>query len=512
MSYSISNNATVDGLSESSPSSLAQELANNTRVIAPPPSTATQDANDSRVLQGIGARDLSAMALGTSLTVNSDTLHQLQLRNQVATTFTGGGNIVRFSNASITQETGLTVNPDIVPGGSTLNAFFLVGGGVQPNQWEADFTEAVAGTIVSTPGVFTASTTTHRNIWDPTFQFSVAAAPGGTTYRVTTNNPSDGIDYVNVSRGTAAAGTGGVTDDTITTTANALAGVAAELPVGGGQDALNPYLGRQVLGITIDGVQAGDSLQLSADGVNFGLAFVVPSPAGPMTLNAAPSGIYVGAVSANGVTLRTRDNADITFTNTGGGNITLTLIMGARFAVSDADGNDAVPSAPLVAGPITFHQDQNAIAHYLDFGRDTALNAQRLHDAIFGNSHGRTESKSQLLSLSDLAANPGVDLFVGTSTADPITEVVSPAAVNAAGVHVVFLTDLGQATLAGGNGDTTGRCANVQLIDSQDNTNFEVKLLAEWLANASTTAGETAGTFPRMQFTRVQDGMASPTN
>jgi len=188
------------------------------------------------------------------------------------------------------------------------------------------------------------------------------------------------------------------------------------------------------------------------------------------------------------------------------------LIMGARFAVSDADGNDAVPSAPLVAGPITFLQDQNAIAHYLDFGRDTALNAQRLHDAIFGNSHGRTESKSQLLSLSDLAANPGVDLFVGTSTADPITEVVSPAAVNSAGVHVVFLTDLGQATLAGGNGNTTGRNANVQVIDSQDNTNFEVKLLAEWLADGSTTAGETAGTFPRMQFTRVQDGMASPTN
>jgi hypothetical protein len=83
--------------------------------------------------------------------------------------------------------------------------------------------------------------------------------------------------------------------------------------------------------------------------------------------------------------------------------------------------------------------------------------------------------------------------------------------VNSAGVHVVFLTDLGQATLAGGNGDTTGRCANVQLIDSQDNTNFEVKLLAEWLADGSTTAGG-AGTFPRMQFTRVQDGMTSPSN
>ncbi len=26
------------------------------------------------------------------------------------------------------------------------------------------------------------------------------------------------------------------------------------------------------------------------------------------------------------------------------------------------------------------------------------------------------------------------------------------------------------------------------------------------------SAGETAGTFPRMQFTRFQDGMASPTN
>jgi hypothetical protein len=506
MSYSISNNATVDGLSESSPSTLAQELANNTRVIAPPPSTATQDANDSRVLQGIGARDLSAMTLGTSLTVNSDTLQQLQLRNQVATTFTGGGNIIRFSNASITQETGLTANPATAPGGETLNAFFG-NAQVPANQWEADFTEAVAGTLVTTPGVFTASIVANRNIWDPTFQFSVAA--GGITYRVKTENPGDGIDYVNVRNGTAAAGAAApAVDQIVTAELNLNAGVVT-LGVGAG-GSVDDYLGRQILGIIIEGTQ-NDTLQMTAAGAALGPAHTLTG--GADTLNGAPSGIYVGAVNvaAPTVTLRTRDNDDITFTSTGG-NMTLTFIMGARFAVSDADGNDAVPSAPLVNGPIVFLQDQNAIAHYLDFGRDTALNAQRLHDAIFGNSHGRTESKSQLLSLSDLAANPGVDLFVGTSTADPITEVVSPAAVNSAGVHVVFLTDLGQATLAGGNGNTTGRCANVQLIDSQDNTNFEVKLLAEWLADGSTTAGDTAGTFPRMQFTRFQDGMTSPTN
>jgi len=501
MSYSNSNNATVDGLSASSQSSLAQGLANNTRVIAPPASTATQDANAAaRVRQGIGARDLSAMTLGTSLTVNSDTLQQLQLRNQDATTFTGGGNILRFSNASITRETGrgtAGTNPtDAEPGGANMNEFFGTAG-AQANQWQADFTEAVAGTLV-TGLTFQNSIVADRNIWDPTFQFSVAA--GGITYRVKTENPSDGIDYVNVRNGTAAAGAAAPALDEIVTTANALNAVT-ELPVnpavGGGVD---PYLGRQILGMIIDGAQADDSLQMSTTvagaPVNFGTAFVVPTPAAPRTLNAAPSGIYVGAVSATGVTLRTSDDADITFTNTGGGNITLTLIMGARFAVSDADGNDAVPSAPLDNRPIVFLQDQDAVAHYLDFGRDSNSNALRLHDAIFGNSHHRAENKSQLLS---------------PSTVNAATGLITPAAANAAGVHVVFLTDLGQATLAGGNGDTTGRCANVQLIDSQDNTNFEVKLLAEWLADGSTTAGG-AGTFPRMQFTRVQDGMTSPSN
>jgi hypothetical protein len=504
MSYSISNNATVDGLSESSPSTLAQELANNTRVIAPPPSTATQDANDSRVLQGIGTRDLSAMTLGTSLTVNSDTLQQLQLRNQGATTFTGGGNIIRFSNASITQETGLAANPDTAPGGATP----LTGSTANANPWEADFTD-VAGASLVTGLTFQNSTRDNRNIWDPTFQFSVAAQPGGITYRVTTNNAGDGIDYVNVRNGTPAAG-GGATADTVTSNAITVGGGAiTDVPVTGGAAA---YLGRNVLGLTLTGLAATTVTFTDANGAPIATTITLGTT-DPTTFNVAPLGFYVSASDSGAGTITLSNPTGVITITVGAADLaTMVLIMGARFAVSDADGNDAVPSAPLVAGPITFLQDQNAIAHYLDFGRDTALNAQRLHDAIFGNSHGRTESKSQLLSLSDLAANPGVDLFVGTSTADPITEVVSPAAVNSAGVHVVFLTDLGQATLAGGNGNTTGRCANVQLIDSQDNTNFEVKLLAEWLADGSTTAGETAGTFPRMQFTRVQDGMTSPSN
>jgi len=509
MSYSISNNATVDGLSESSPSSLAQELANNTRVIAPPPSTATQDANDSRVLQGIGARDLSAMALGTSLTVNSDTLHQLQLRNQVATTFTGGGNIVRFSNASTTQESVLG-GADTAPGGPTPGFSATA----NANPWEADFTD-FAGASLVTGLAFATSTVLNRNIWDPTFQFSVPDAgdpAGGITYRVTTNNAGDGIDYVNVRNGTTSV-PGGGPEDTITNDTDSLdaggGGVHDTLEVAGGAEA---YLGRNVLGMTFTPSTANTLVDLSDANGAIGTQITFPNT-NPITFNVAPLGFYVSASDAGlGTITLSNPTGVVRITVTQADVATLRLIMGARFAVSDADGNDAVPSLPLDAGPITFLQDQNAIAHYLDFGRDTALNAQRLHDAIFGNSHGRTESKSQLLSLSDLAANPGVDLFVGTSTADPITEVVSPAAVNAAGVHVVFLTDLGQATLAGGNGDTTGRCANVQLIDSQDNTNFEVKLLAEWLADGSTTAGETAGTFPRMQFTRVQDGMASPTN
>jgi len=224
----------------------------------------------------------------------------------------------------------------------------------------------------------------------------------------------------------------------------------------------------------------------------------------------APSGFYVRSSIGGGIQLGYAEGP-LQIMVAGPAVTEIVLTMGARFAVSDADGNDAVPSLPLDAGPIVFLKDQDATAHYLDFGRDTALNAQRLHDAIFGNSHGRTESKSQLLSLSELVVNPGVDLFVGTSTADPITEVISPAAVDSAGVHVVFLTDLGQASAAS-DGSGGGRNANVQVIDNQANTNFEVKLLAQWLADGSTTAGETAGTFPRMQFTRFQDGMASPTN
>ena len=501
MSYSNSNNATVDGLSASSQSSLAQGLANNTRVIAPPASTATQDANAAaRVRQGIGARDLSAMTLGTSLTVNSDTLQQLQLRNQGATTFTGGGNILRFSNASITQETGLTANPDTAPGGATP----LTGSTANANPWEADFTD-VAGASLVTGLTFQNSTRDNRNIWDPTFQFSVPA--GGITYRVTTDNAGDGIDYVNVSRGTPAAGAGGVTADTVTSDAITAGGPAVtDVPVTGGADA---YLGRNVLGLTLAG--AGATVALSDANGAIADAIVVANP-GPTTVNVAPLGFHVSASdSGNNTITLSNPTGVITITVTAANLTSMVLIMGARFAVSDADGNDAVPSAPLDNGTIVFLQDQDAVAHYLDFGRDSNSNALRLHDAIFGNSHHRAENKSQLLSLSELAVNPGVDLFVGTSTVNAATGLITPAAANAAGVHVVFLTDLGQATLAGGNGDTTGRCANVQLIDSQDNTNFEVKLLAEWLADGSTTAGG-AGTFPRMQFTRVQDGMTSPSN
>ena len=182
------------------------------------------------------------------------------------------------------------------------------------------------------------------------------------------------------------------------------------------------------------------------------------------------------------------------------------LIMGARFAVCDAQGNDVAPSAPLVNDVITFLNNQAATAHYLDFGLDTAANARELHDYIFGNSHNRTESKSQLLSLSQLSANSNVDLFVGTSTQNPTTGVISPAAADSAGTHVVFLTDLSEAIRAS-DGTGNGRNANVQVIDDQETSMFEVKLLAEWLTDDSTTAGAAQGTFPRMQFTRVQAGI-----
>ena len=503
MSYSISNTASVPGLSASTQSSLAQGLANNTRVIAPPASTEQQSvAATARVRQGIDGRDLAAMALGTSLTVNSDALVNIQLQNALATTFVGGGNIIRYNNCSVTRETNLGTagtNPLATdPGGQTINAFF---GDAALQPWQADFTEVVPGTIVTTPGVFTASTVANRNIWDPTMQFSVAAQPGGSTYKVTTANPVDGIDYVNVQNGTANVGGGAA--DTITTTANPLAGVVT-LPVGA---AATAYLGRQLLGMIIDGAQAADSLQMSTAAGALGTPFVVPAgPVPSAQLNAAPSGIYVSAADATTVTLSTVGDAPITFTNTGGGNITLTLIMGARFAVCDAQGNDVAPSAPLVNDEITFLNNQAATAHYLDFGLDTAANARELHDYIFGNSHNRTESKSQLLSLSQLSANSNVDLFVGTSTQNPTTGVISPAAADSAGTHVVFLTDLSQA-IAASDGTGNGRNANVQVIDDQETSMFEVKLLAEWLTDDSTTQGAAAGTFPRMQFTRVQAGM-----
>ena len=489
--------------------SLVQELANNTRVIAPPASTATQDANATgRVLQGIGTRDLSAMALGTSLTVNSDTLQQLQLRNSVATTFTGG-NIVRFSNAAWTNEV-----PDTATGAAPTGAD---AGGPTPlgemtayaTPWEADWTKSGVFPVTGLP--FQNSTWPNRNIWGNTsatsFPFYVDINnPAVTTYRVKTENPSDGIDYVNVSRGTAAAG-GGATTDTITVGQLATGGHLT-LPVAGGADA---YLGRNILGMTFTAAP-GTVIYVLFNGIlgPISNAITVDGDGAPVPVNVAPSGFYVRSSNIADIQLGYAEG-DLRIMVAGPAVTEIVLTMGARFAVSDADGNDAVPSLPLDAGSIVFLKDQDATAHYLDFGRDTALNAQRLHDAIFGNSHGRTESKSQLLSLSELVVNPGVDLFVGTSTADPITEVISPAAVDSAGVHVVFLTDLGQASAAS-DGSGGGRNANVQVIDNQANTNFEVKLLAQWLADGSTTAGETAGTFPRMQFTRFQDGMASPTN
>ena len=245
MSYSISNTASVPGLSASTQSSLAQGLANNTRVIAPPASTEQQSvAATARVRQGIDGRDLAAMALGTSLTVNSDALINIQLRNPVATTFVGGGNIIRFNNASVTQETGLTGTANL-PGGETAG---FGAAGTAAEQWAADFTEAVQGTIVTTPGVFTASTLLNRNIWDPAMQFGVAVQPGGSTYKVTTVNPVDGIDYVNVQRQTAAVG-GGAATDTITSGGyTAGAGAQVTVPVTGGAAA---YLGRNVLGLTL---------------------------------------------------------------------------------------------------------------------------------------------------------------------------------------------------------------------------------------------------------------------
>ncbi len=501
MSYSISNTASVPGLSASTQSSLAQGLANNTRVIAPPASTEQQSvAATARVRQGIDGRDLAAMALGTSLTVNSDALINIQLRNPVATTFVGGGNIIRFNNASVTQETGLTGTANL-PGGETAG---FGAAGTAGEQWAADFTEVVAGTIVTTPGVFAASTILNRNIWDPAMQFSVAAAAGGSTYKVTTANQVDGIDYVNVQRGTTAVGGGAATDTITSGTYTAGAGAQATVPVTGGAAA---YLGRNVLGLTLTAAVGGATVDFTdANGVAIGNQITLANT-DPTTFNVAPLGFFMSANDAAGNTITMANAAGTVSITVATQNLTsIILIMGARFAVSDAQGNDVAPSAPLVGAEITFLNNQAATAHYLDFGLDTAANARELHDYIFGNSHNRTESKSQLLSLSQLSANSNVDLFVGTSTQNPTTGVISPAAADSAGTHVVFLTDLNQAIVAS-DGTGNGRNANVQVIDDQETSMFEVKLLAEWLTDDSTTAGAAQGTFPRMQFTRVQAGM-----
>ena len=508
MSYSISNTASVPGLSASTQSSLAQGLANNTRVIAPPASTEQQSvAAAARVRQGIDGRDLAAMALGTSLTVNSDALINIQLRNPVATTFVGGGNIIRFNNASVTRETnlpGAAPFPGATdPGGETAG---FDAAGTAAEQWAADFTEVVEGTIVTTPGVFTPSTVTDRNIWDPTMQFSVAVQPGGSTYKVTTVNPVDGIDYVNVQRQTAAVG-GGAATDTITSGGyTAGAGAQVTVPVTGGAAA---YLGRNVLGLTLTAAAGGADATVDLTDANAaGIGNQITVAAGASTtFNVAPLGFFMSANNAVPDTITLANAAGTVSITVGGANLTsIILIMGARFAVSDAQGNDVAPSAPLVGDEITFLNNQAATAHYLDFGLDTAANARELHDYIFGNSHNRTESKSQLLSLSQLSANSNVDLFVGTSTQNPTTGVISPAAADSAGTHVVFLTDLNQAIVAS-DGTGNGRNANVQVIDDQETSMFEVKLLAEWLTDDSTTAGAAQGTFPRMQFTRVQAGI-----
>ena len=134
---------------------------------------------------------------------------------------------------------------------------------------------------------------------------------------------------------------------------------------------------------------------------------------------------------------------------------------------------------PGLAGPVSkvavTLNAGDATPAFLSFGPDTAANARRLHDMIFGSTEDRSESKSTVLTMNTLSVNAATDFFFGNT--QEVAGVVQPADPDTEAVWVSWSEDLEAAN------DPPTRLQGVEVSSNAATTQYHIRMLAEWRAD-----------------------------
>jgi hypothetical protein len=131
-------------------------------------------------------------------------------------------------------------------------------------------------------------------------------------------------------------------------------------------------------------------------------------------------------------------------------------------------------AAPVSKVAVTLNAG-DATPAFLSFGPDTAANARRLHDMIFGSTEDRSESKSTVLTMNTLSVNAATDFFFGNT--EEVAGVVQPADPDAEAVWVSWSADLEAANVS------TTRLQGVEVSSNAATTQYHIRMLAEWRAD-----------------------------
>ena len=151
-----------------------------------------------------------------------------------------------------------------------------------------------------------------------------------------------------------------------------------------------------------------------------------------------------------------------------------TVYAAASFMVDQSYDTGSDLNAPVSKVAVTLNAG-DATPAFLSFGPDTAANARRLHDMIFGSTEDRSESKSTVLTMNTLSVNAATDFFFGNT--QEVAGVVQPADPDTEAVWVSWSEDLEAAN------DPTKRLQGVEVSSNAATTQYHIRMLAEWRAD-----------------------------
>ena len=401
--------ASVSGLSGVQ-SSLSLNVANSTRVLAPPAIT-TEAAVTTADEQFVDGRDIASMGLGSALNVITTNIAAALFNPSLSSLPApagAGSNVVHFSEPRPAQGNLGWQQPQ---GTAATNRPFAAVG-----------TYALSGLAGQT-------------------QITVANGPTSNPSRTSGNaNPNEQSSFAEGNQGNdhAARIYGTLTGGVITAL-----------------DGANPAQGANIS---------------SAQGLNVLGGTIFSSGAGP----AWEPGMYVRTAGADGVITIFNNNDELVDFSLAT-DVTHTADVNEALILLDQQYTVGLPlAAPVSKVAVTLNAG-DATPAFLSFGPDTAANAMRLHDMIFGSTEDRSESKSTVLTMNTLSVNAATDFFFGNT--EEVAGVVQPADPDAEAVWVSWSADLEAANVS------TTRLQGVEVSSNAATTQYHIRMLAEWRAD-----------------------------